>query len=326
MNLRRPTIPVMCTAEKTTMAATASAIRTASCLLAPDTPDDGEQSRGQQDDDEDARHVPEQGFADVVDAAAAGDVIGCRPCADQADHDGDRRDRGIDQPVLADDPAQPTARPGGSRFIPRWPVLIPNRLRIRPIGRILDVGHEFFSAFGSPAMMQQTISQPTPVAPERRVDLDWVRIGAFGLLILYHVGMFYVSWDWHIKSAQPVAALEPLMLVLNPWRLALLFLVSGVATRFMLRKTAAGALLRARSSRLLDPARLRHARDRAAAGLYPDRRGARLFRRLPRLLPARTTLPSAKRSAQIPASSCRPGTICGSWPISGSTPWRWAWS
>ena len=102
-------------------------------------------------------------------------------------------------------------------------------------------------------MMQQTISQPKPVTPERRVDLDWVRIGAFGLLILYHVGMFYVSWDWHIKSAQPVAALEPLMLVLNPWRLALLFLVSGVATRFMLRKTAAGALLRARSSRLLIP-------------------------------------------------------------------------
>ena len=28
------------------------------------------------------------------------------------------------------------------------------------------------------------------------------------------------------------------MLVLNPWRLALLFLVSGVATRFMLRKYA----------------------------------------------------------------------------------------
>jgi hypothetical protein len=102
-------------------------------------------------------------------------------------------------------------------------------------------------------MMQQTISQPSNMAPERRVDLDWVRIAAFGLLILYHVGMFYVSWGWHIKSAHTVTALEPLMLVLNPWRLALLFLVSGVATRFMLRKTAAGALLRARSSRLLIP-------------------------------------------------------------------------
>jgi hypothetical protein len=91
------------------------------------------------------------------------------------------------------------------------------------------------------------------VAPMRRVDLDWVRIGAFGLLILYHVGMFYVPWSWHIKSALSVTALEPLMLAFNPWRLALLFLVSGVATRFMLRKITPGALLRSRSSRLLIP-------------------------------------------------------------------------
>jgi peptidoglycan/LPS O-acetylase OafA/YrhL len=89
--------------------------------------------------------------------------------------------------------------------------------------------------------------------PERRIDLDWVRIAAFGLLILYHVGMFYVPWNWHIKAVPTVPVLEPLMLALNPWRLALLFLVSGVATRFMLRKTAPGALLRSRSWRLLIP-------------------------------------------------------------------------
>jgi hypothetical protein len=80
-----------------------------------------------------------------------------------------------------------------------------------------------------------------------------VRIGAFGLLIFYHVGMLYVSWGFHIKSVHRVTALEPLMLILNPWRLSLLLLVSGVATRFMLRKSAPGALLRARSVRLLIP-------------------------------------------------------------------------
>src|SRR5665213_3068223 len=90
-------------------------------------------------------------------------------------------------------------------------------------------------------------------APERRVDLDWVRIAAFGLLILYHVGMLYVSWGFHIKSIHRITALEPLMLVLNPWRLALLFLVSGAATRFMLGKLEAGQLLRSRSLRLLPP-------------------------------------------------------------------------
>ena len=102
-------------------------------------------------------------------------------------------------------------------------------------------------------MMQQTISQPLDVAPVRRVDLDWVRIGAFGLLILYHVGMFYVSWGWHIKSVHRITELEPLMLTLNPWRLALLFLVSGVATRFMLLKWAIRLLMRSRTARLLIP-------------------------------------------------------------------------
>ncbi|MEM7081748.1 MAG: acyltransferase family protein [Pseudomonadota bacterium] len=66
----------------------------------------------------------------------------------------------------------------------------------------------------------------------RRYDLDWLRVIAFSLLILYHVGMFYVEWDWHIKSQYSSAAAHPLMLTLNPWRLALLFFISGVAIRF----------------------------------------------------------------------------------------------
>ena len=89
--------------------------------------------------------------------------------------------------------------------------------------------------------------------PDRRYDLDWIRVGAFFLLILYHVGMFYVPWDWHVKSPHPVEALEPFMLLTNPWRLTLLFLVSGAATRFMADKTTVGKLTGARVARLLPP-------------------------------------------------------------------------
>ena len=89
--------------------------------------------------------------------------------------------------------------------------------------------------------------------PERRIDLDWVRILAFALLIFYHVGMLYVSWGFHIKSEHRLTWLEPIMLVLNPWRLSLLFLVSGVASRFMLGKVQLAAFARARSVRLLIP-------------------------------------------------------------------------
>ena len=66
----------------------------------------------------------------------------------------------------------------------------------------------------------------------RRYDLDWLRIIAFGLLILYHVGMFYVTWGWHVKSTYASPSVEPLMRLVNPWRLALLFFISGIAIRF----------------------------------------------------------------------------------------------
>lgn len=91
---------------------------------------------------------------------------------------------------------------------------------------------------------------------ERRYDVDWVRIAAFGLLVLYHTGMYYVSWDWHVKSPFASETLEPLMLLTSPWRLSLLFFVSGVATAFLYRKTqrtADGGFLGARSWRLLVP-------------------------------------------------------------------------
>ena len=89
--------------------------------------------------------------------------------------------------------------------------------------------------------------------PERRIDLDWIRIIAFALLILYHVGMLFVPWDFHVKSVHILPGLEPLMLVLNPWRLSLLFLVSGAATRFMTMKLEPRALFAARAARLLPP-------------------------------------------------------------------------
>lgn len=88
---------------------------------------------------------------------------------------------------------------------------------------------------------------------DRRYDLDWLRIAAFGLLILYHVGMFYVSWDWHVKSSRAGEGLEPLMLLVNPWRLTLLFVISGAATRFMADKMSAWRFTGSRMGRLWPP-------------------------------------------------------------------------
>jgi peptidoglycan/LPS O-acetylase OafA/YrhL len=95
-----------------------------------------------------------------------------------------------------------------------------------------------------------------PAQPGRLYFLDWLRAAAFGLLILYHVGMYYVSWDWHIKSPHAGDTIEPLMMLSSPWRLALLFLVSGAATAMMLKPRPGQpprAFVRERSRRLLLP-------------------------------------------------------------------------
>jgi len=87
---------------------------------------------------------------------------------------------------------------------------------------------------------------------DRRIDLDWVRILAFGLLIFFHVGMYYVTWGWHVKSPFASHAIEPLMMLSSPWRLSLLFFVSGCATAFLHRKSSEG-FVRSRTRRLLIP-------------------------------------------------------------------------
>jgi glucan biosynthesis protein C len=92
----------------------------------------------------------------------------------------------------------------------------------------------------------------TPSAP-RRADIDWIRVAAFGLLIVYHVGLVYAPWDWHVHSPHTFEPLRYAALVTNPWRLTLLFLVSGVALRFMSRKYTPGAVLKARLARLVPP-------------------------------------------------------------------------
>lgn len=70
------------------------------------------------------------------------------------------------------------------------------------------------------------------IGNSRRYDLDWIRVGAFMLLIFYHIGMMYVPWEWHIASSYEVEALETPMMLLSAWRLSILFFVSGIAVRY----------------------------------------------------------------------------------------------
>jgi branched-subunit amino acid ABC-type transport system permease component len=89
----------------------------------------------------------------------------------------------------------------------------------------------------------------------RRHDLDALRVLAFGLLILYHIGMFYVSeWEYHVKSQYLAQWLQYPMLFSNRWRMSLLFLISGAAIgMFAPRVSSLGRFALSRTLRLLVP-------------------------------------------------------------------------
>ena len=88
---------------------------------------------------------------------------------------------------------------------------------------------------------------------QRHYGLDWLRIGAFAILIVYHVGMVFVPWGYHARLPGPEWMTVPMM-ASNPWRLSLLFVVSGYASRALLARSAGpGRFAANRSKRLLIP-------------------------------------------------------------------------
>lgn len=94
----------------------------------------------------------------------------------------------------------------------------------------------------------------TLITDNRRYDLDWLRTLAFGLLILYHIGMYYVTdWGWHIKSDTTSTLLQNLMILTNQWRMSLLFFISAMALALAQRRSPALKLFGLRSNRILIP-------------------------------------------------------------------------
>lgn len=87
----------------------------------------------------------------------------------------------------------------------------------------------------------------------RRHDMDWLRVIVFGLLIFYHVGMFFVPWGWHIKNDIIYPNARWPMLFVNQWRLPILFVISGMGTFYALSRRTSGQFAKERFIRLFIP-------------------------------------------------------------------------
>ncbi len=89
---------------------------------------------------------------------------------------------------------------------------------------------------------------------ERQYFIDWLRILLIGSVFMYHIGMFFNSWDWHVKNpTEYEGILKYTMIFLGKWRMPLLFLISGAGTYYALGKRTPVKYLGERFKRLMIP-------------------------------------------------------------------------
>jgi len=107
-------------------------------------------------------------------------------------------------------------------------------------------------AVGSPCLLQTLYN----TKKMRRYDIDWLRVIAIGLLLIYHVAIGFQSWGGmigFIPSTKPWAALWTPMAMLNVWRIPLLFFVSGMGVYFAMQQRTWKQLLTERTLRIALP-------------------------------------------------------------------------
>jgi len=91
---------------------------------------------------------------------------------------------------------------------------------------------------------------------DRRYDIDWLRVIAIVMLLIYHVVIVFQPWGKYIgfiQSEETSAAVWIPMALLNVWRIPLLFFVSGMGVCFALRRRDWKQLLAERARRILLP-------------------------------------------------------------------------
>jgi hypothetical protein len=90
----------------------------------------------------------------------------------------------------------------------------------------------------------------------RRYDIDWLRVIAIGLLLIYHVAIGFQPWGMmigFITNDKSWLSLWIPMSMLNVWRIPFLFFVSGMGVHFAMQHRDWKQLLQERAKRILLP-------------------------------------------------------------------------
>jgi glucan biosynthesis protein C len=92
------------------------------------------------------------------------------------------------------------------------------------------------------------------VKPQRRWDLDWLRVLATLLLFYFHPAKIFYLWGpWYIQNTQKSRAFSYVSLFIEHWHMPLFFVLAGAASWFALRRRSGGQYVKERLKRLLVP-------------------------------------------------------------------------
>ena len=103
--------------------------------------------------------------------------------------------------------------------------------------------------------MSDTVSRiPTDgSAPNlRRPEIDWLRAIAVLLIVPFHAAMIF-AFGYYLHSGDNYKPLHYVLTPFFPWHMPILFVLSGMATWFALRRRSAGRYAWERTKRLLVP-------------------------------------------------------------------------
>ncbi len=104
------------------------------------------------------------------------------------------------------------------------------------------------------AKANQTQSLPAPPGVDRRWDMDWLRVIAFGILIPFHTAVLFLPDSIpHMPNEDASATLGIGVSFFHIFRLGLLFLVAGMGVAFSLKARTKAQFFAERTRRLVIP-------------------------------------------------------------------------
>lgn len=87
--------------------------------------------------------------------------------------------------------------------------------------------------------------------PQRRFDLDWLRVIAILTVFIFHSTRFFDTFDWHVKNATTYPWVQMWTMFQSNWGMPLIFVISGASLYFSVGKIV--KFIRSKLMRLFVP-------------------------------------------------------------------------